>query len=326
MIDRSGAARRPARRLALLAFALGFAVSQASADLDAALDACASGFEPADPYPVEPLAGRCPRVIETLEAGQWHGTLPTDWRETLTFHEAEQLPVFMSRYRDPAQVQAVLDVQALDLVLAGLHEAPAAAERRSVWTRLLDWLAERLGTGGGPSPSWWPEWIEALELSEAAAEAMFWTFAALIVVTALGVVVFEVRAARRGKPAPPAGILPAREPPAPAWRPLALADLEVASPRDKPGVLLRLLLEALQRRGLMRVEPAATHREIGMAPTGLAAADARVLDRVTRSAERSRFAEAAGRGDEEGPAVAEGILLLERLGLEAEPEPACASA
>jgi hypothetical protein len=143
---------------------------------------------------------------------------------------------------------------------------------------------------------------------------------------ALVVVILELRAARRARHGPSAGSR--RQPdgsPEPAWRPLTLADLEAAAARDQPGVLLRLLLEALKRRGLIRLDPAATHREIGLAGTELPAADARVLDRVACVAERSRFAEAGG-GADDGGAVAAGITLLGRLarpGTEA--DPACAS-
>ncbi|HEX4377181.1 MAG TPA: hypothetical protein VHZ99_08520 [Steroidobacteraceae bacterium] len=193
------------------------------------------------------------------------------------------------RYSQPAPSDGP-DPQALAPVLATLH--PAVAESQSWWSRLLNWVRHRFSAKPSATPGWTQVLIDALRHTPRwAGKAILYT--GLAVVGGLVLVLLwrearilwlDSRHAKRTRRDATADAL------APAPRLTTVQDIDAAPLRDRPLLLMRLLVQLLVTRRMLPDERALTHGELvkraGFADAGQRARFAQVV----RLAEARQFA------------------------------------
>lgn len=214
----------------------------------AAVEACRARLQPARDVSLEAIEKRCPDLLATLESASWRGLLPRDLRRRGDELSAEGLRAMVELVRQ-AQLdspdRATPSVEQLAPVLAQMGEQAQAGASR--WERFQRWLKAKLQKReNAPSGETWRDRLRRkFSTSEGVAQAITYVGYALLGVLVVVVVVSELRAAgllggRRRAPAQDGVRTPWR-------RRLQLADVAAAPLVDRPGLLLKLLGEALTR-------------------------------------------------------------------------------
>lgn len=236
-------------RLWFVAFALTLAGPLLAQDAAlTALDACRAKLDVRD-VGLERIERKCPNLVKTLEAAPWAGLLPTGMRERRDDVSAESLRQLGELVRQSNQEVAerrAPDVAALAPVLAELGEEGQQGVSR--WERFKRWLKdkfERKDEEGTDERSWLEQLGRQFQTSEGVARVITYIGYGLVAVLVGFVVWTELRAAgllgglRRAS---------ARAQAAAQWRRrLSLADVSQAPLPERPGLLLKLLGEALTR-------------------------------------------------------------------------------
>jgi hypothetical protein len=239
--------RRWPAGLALLASLTGGPASAADDPALILLDACRARLDVRNDVGLARIEKRCPGLLPALQSAPWSGLLPQDISERRDDISAESLrelaALVRGAHREVAQRDAP-DVQRLAPVLASLGEKGQQGTTR--WERFKRWIQDRLERHDKEEEG--DSWLEQLgrqfETSEGVAQVITYTGYALLALLVLFVVGTELRAAglfggsARG----------ARAAQAAEWRRrLQLADVMAAPLAERPGLLLRLLGEALTR-------------------------------------------------------------------------------
>jgi len=231
--------------LALLAFA--FAGAALAAD-DAALrvvDACRARLDPRTDIGIERIQKRCPDLLPAIAAAPWHALVPATLRERREELSAESLRALIELVRaaDSGPAGAAPDVATLPPVLAelGAHGQEGATR----WERFKRWIEELRKGRKDDDESWLARWSRELSTSEGVAKIITYIGYGLLAVLALFVIGAELRAAGLFSARRRAA---ARNSPEARWRRrLMLADVAAAPLPERPGMLLKLLGEALTR-------------------------------------------------------------------------------
>ena len=220
----------------------------AAAD-DAALrsiDACRAKLDPRVDVGIERIQRRCPDLLPALEAAPWRNLLPHTLlarREEISAESLRALAELVRHANDSPAREAGLDRRLLDPVLADLGEE--GRQGASGWERFKRWLKAKLESRKeNPERGWLDEWAQRLHTSEGVARALTYAGYVLVGLLVLAVIVAELRAAGlfggRGAES--------KRSPAAEWRRrLLLTDVFDAPLAERPGMLLRLLGEALTR-------------------------------------------------------------------------------
>jgi hypothetical protein len=239
------------RALAALLLFAGVAIGADDPALQA-LDACRARLDPGTDIGFERIERRCPELLGELQRAPWYPLLPPDLQQRRNEVSAESLRQLAELVRasqgagTPPQRQAP-DVARLGPVLDALGEK--GQEGASRWERVKRWFQEKLerrqAVQDDDEDSWLDELGRKFRTSEGVAQAITWAGYGLVTLLVLMVVYSELRAA---------GLLggtrrEARTPdPRSGWRRrLQLADVSAAPLADRPGLLLRMLGEALSR-------------------------------------------------------------------------------
>lgn len=308
----SGAGLRALAAIGL--FALAPAVS---ADVAQAIADCRAAVAPDEEREFDLVAANCPQLLDIIEDSNWSAAMPPDWQDTLTVYELDGLGWFDTLYDGRAGGNAPA-AGALDRIVEELGDQASPPDARSLWERFTDWLRELGGEREPEAPGWLSRWLSEVDIPTRAIEITFWVLTAIIIVAAIAVVVIEVRASRGAsgrfeqRAADAGGDGPFARPPP------TVQDLERAAAEDQPSILLELLLDKLERRGMAQRRPSITHREVRGIAANLHDEDGRALAAVSSSAERIRFGGGLTDTERLGTVVAAGIALLGRL----EPGPA----
>ena len=278
-----------------------------------AIDACRARLDPRVDVGIERVQRRCPELLPALDNSPWRELLPHTLRERREEISAESLRVLGELLRQansdtPARTAPRQEL--LAPVLAELGEQGRAGVTR--WERFQRWLKQKFENRKDDDEAGWLEkWSRQFHTSEGVARALTYMGYAILAALVLFVIWGELRAAgllggtrRAGRRANPAA----------EWRRrLMLADVNAAPLADRPGMLLRLLGEALTRAQRLPAAEGLTARAIARRAE-LDSADERAeLERVASTADEVRY---AGRqlADEtlEG-AVAAAKSLLEKF-------------
>lgn len=288
--------RRAARRaLGLLALlAAGAAPGVALAAGDAALravDECRARLDPRLDIGVERVKRRCPELLPALERAEWRGLLPASFgtrREDVSAEGLRALAELVrgARAAPVAAASPAPDPATLAPVLADLGEK--GQEGVSRWERFKRWLREKFDTRVKDNePNWFERWARRARTSEGVAEALTYAGYALLAALVITVLWAELRAAglfggtRRGS---------GRANPAAEWRRrLMLADVLAAPLAERPGMLLRLLGEALTRAHRLPAADSMTAPAIVRRAQLDDAAERAELERVARAADAVRY-------------------------------------
>ena len=301
------------KRLVLLLGLCCVATAQADDAALRALDACRARLDARVDVGIERVRRRCPDLLPALEKAPWRALLPATLGERREEVSAESLRVLAQLVRqstDAGAQRAAPQRQALDPVLAALGAQGQQGATR--WERFKRWLKEKLETRPDDNePGWLEKWSRQLRTSEGVARAITYVGYALVILLVLFVIWQELRAAGAWRGMQRAA---RRRDPAAEWRRrLALEDVLAAPLAERPGMLLKLLGEALARDQRLPAADGLTAAAIVRCARLDDDAERTALAQVARTAEQVRYApQAPGDAALEG-AVAEARGLLGKL-------------
>jgi len=255
-----------------------------------AVEACRARLDPRVDIGIERVQRRCPELLPALDSSPWRGLLPQNLRERREEISAESLRVLaeLLRHANETAAEGVAPRQeVLGPVLAQLGEQGRQGVTR--WERFKRWLKQKVEDRKEDDEAGWLEkWSRQFRTSEGVSRALTYLGYALVIALALFVVWGELRAA---------GLLGLqrairRASPATEWRRrLMLADVNAAPLADRPGMLLRLLGEALTRAHRLPAADGLTARAIARRAELDSPADRTELERVAATADEVRYAD-----------------------------------
>ncbi len=275
------------------------------------LDGCAAQA-PTQAKGIEALQAACPGLESALRELGFVAMLPDDWRSTLTRHGLADLDELAHHYAatpartrpDPGAMHGVLDQLAQEQV----HPP------RSWWSAFTDWLRGWLGSHDADSSSWFNRLLNHISASASLIKAVTYVLLFVTVAAALAFIFNELgiagvlspRARADGQSGTAA--LPRREPGA-----QGAVNLDDVAPRDRPRLLLRLLVARLLANGQLRADRSLTHREL-VRDSAFDDAESRArFARVTELAEQVLYGSGEAASPQAGAVIADGRDLLRQL-------------
>lgn len=217
---------------------------------DAALrtvEACRARLDARVDIGIDRIQKRCPDLLPALASAPWRDLLPKTLRERREEISAESLRALeelVRQSRDSASRRDAPTRERLDPVLADLDDRSDQGATR--WERFKRWLKDKLENRKEDDEAGWLEkFARQFKTSEGVAQFITYLGYSLVGLLVAFVIWSEIRAAgffggvRRES---------ASQGPGAEWRRrLLLADVAQAPLADRPGMLLRLLGEALTR-------------------------------------------------------------------------------
>jgi hypothetical protein len=279
------------------------------------IDACVARLDPQLDIGYDRIAARCPDLMRQVETGAWAPWLPRGWKESGndlsvgSLKEFRELVARESVTRESSRM-AMPDVRNLKPILA----ASAGSRDDSGWSRFKSWLHSIFEQREQPTDeSWFSRMVAHIGVSQSVIQLVIYGALAAVVVLAGLIVVNELRtaglfgqrsdAARRKQPAQSGvGVSVGN------WN-----DIEQAPLRDRPRLLLELIVRRLTARGILPPAGAMTVREITSAAHLAAAEDRSRLGELALVAERVRYSAGETPTDQLEEPVARGRELLGRL-------------
>jgi len=277
--------------LAGLLLAAEAGAADAGAD-DAALraiDACRARLDARSDIGVERIKRRCPDLLPALEKAPWRDLLPStlgERREEISSESLRVLAVLVTRAREAQARRAAPDQEILAPVLAELGERGQEGATR--WERFKRWLKQKFEERKDNDEAGWLEKLSRqFRTSEGVAQAITYLGYTLVIALVLYVIWSELRAlgllggVRR---ADRRAALTAE------WRRrLMLTDVFAAPLTERPGMLLRLLGEALSRAQRLPAPEGLTAADLARRARLESDADRAELTRVAATAEQVRY-------------------------------------
>jgi hypothetical protein len=283
---------------------------------DAALrvvEACRQRLDARIDVGIERIQKRCPELLPALASAPWRDLLPRTLRERgeeITAESLQALEELVRQSRDGTSQRAAPTRDRLEPVLADLGDKGVQGATR--WERFKRWLKDKLeNRKDDDDTSWIERMARQFKTSEGVAQFITYTGYVMVGVLVLFVVWSELRAAglfggaRRGS---------ARANPAAEWRRrLLLADVAQAPLAERPGMLLRLLGEALTRAQRLPAADGLTATAIAEGARLDSAGDREDLRRVGATSETVRYAAASPPDADIEGTVVTAKALLERF-------------
>jgi hypothetical protein len=278
-----------------------------------AVDACRARLDARVDVGIERVRRRCPDLFPALEKAPWRELLPATLgarREEISAESLRALAVLVRHAADPGARRTAPERKTLDSVLAALGDQGQQGATR--WERFKRWLKEKLETRpDDDAPGWLEKWSRQFRTSEGVARAITYMGYALVVLLVLFVIWQELRAAGLW-----GGVRRAarRRDPAAEWRRrLALDDVFAAPLVERPGMLLKLLGEALARDQRLPAADGLTAGAIVRQARLDADGDRDALAHVARAAEQVRYAQRTPAEEALEGAVSQARGLLGKL-------------
>jgi hypothetical protein len=288
--------RRCALLLVLLGLASGAPLHAAPLAARTVIQDCAAHADP-DEHGIEALGAACPGLAAAIQELRLDALLPADWKRRISAATLSDLDALADRYGQRA-LPAPLDPSRLQTI-ARLLPAPARPPQFAwvlFWRWVMGWLALH-----------WPAWLRPHWTAGAGlVGALAYVLVALLLATAVAIVIIELRAA---------GLLGGRPQRASTGRlvprqlettesGLGPLDIEAAAPRLRPVLLLRWLVAALTRSQRLTHEQDLTCRELVTAARFDTSAQRELFTRIALHAEQALYGD-AGHG---GPPLKEALL------------------
>jgi hypothetical protein len=283
-----------------------------TADQLPALDACLARLDPELDIGYDRIAARCPDLVKQLDHGTWVPWLPHGWKESGNDLSAGGLKEFRELVERESAASAsprAPDIRHLKGVLNGL----AGTSTGGWWSRFKAWLRSILETREQPTDdSWFTRMVSHVGISQSLRQLIAYAALTAVLLLAAVIVINEVRAA---------GLLPkrgdaARKKPGPrdVGAPhMAWSDIERAPLRDKPRLLLELIVRRLSDRGNLPPAGALTVRELTRAARLPEPDDQTRLSELALAAERVRYSAGGLESAALDESIARGRELLDRL-------------
>lgn len=254
-----------------------------------AVEACRAKLDPQVDIGIERVERRCPGLGAALKSAAWHDLLPGtlgERREQISSASLAALVDLVKRSADATQRRPAPDRELLTDVLAGLGAEGQQGVTR--WERFKRWLKQKFEDRKQDDESVLEKWSRQFHTSEGVAQAITYLGYGLVMVLVGYVVFAEIRAAGLlgGAPRSRRQAGPAAE-----WRRrLLLADVMAAPLAERPGMLLKLLGEALSRAHRLPAPEGLTAQAIARRAHLDDEADRAGLARIAATAEQSRYA------------------------------------
>jgi hypothetical protein len=253
-----------------------------------AVEACRARLDARIDVGIERVRKRCPDLLPALEKAPWRNLLPStlgERREEISAQSLRALEELVTHAMVAAPRRAAPDAQALAPVLAELGERGQQGATR--WERFKRWLKKKLDDRPDDEGGWLAKWARQIRGDAGIAEIITYVGYALVVALTLFVVWQELRAAGLWS----ARRAAQRDGPAAQWRRrLMLADVLAAPLAERPGMLLRLLGEALARAHRLPAAEGLTAAAIVRRARLDAESDREALALVARTADQLRYA------------------------------------
>jgi hypothetical protein len=282
----------------------------------AILDACRARLDARVDVGLERIGRRCPELLPALQKAPWRNLLPRDMqeggagdrRDDISADSLRELAQLVRESGAAKAARPAPDVGRLAPVLAGLGEKGQQGATR--WERFKRWIKEKMQRERKEGEeSWLRELGQEFETSEGVARAITYTGYALVVLLVLFVIWSELRAAGLLGGRRAAGARAA----AGEWRRrLQLADVLQAPLSERPGLMLKLLGEALTRAQRLPAADGLTASAL-VRQARLEDLERSELERVARTAEAVRYAPASPEDEKLEGAVTAARSLLEKL-------------
>jgi hypothetical protein len=278
-----------------------------------AVDACRARLDPRLDIGVERVERRCPELFATLDKAPWRDLLPSTLGERREEISAESLRVLADLVRRAHGERARRDAPdraMLAPVLAELGEQGRQGATR--WEKFRRWLEQKFEKRDEKDETGWLErWSRQFRTPEGVARAITHIGYAMVIALVIFVIGSELRAAgllggvrRSGSRASAAA----------EWRRrLALADILEAPAAERPGMLLKLLGEALSRAHRLPAPEGLTASAIVRKAKLDADTDREDLAQVAATAEQVRYSSQAPDGKALEQAVVNARHLLGRV-------------
>jgi len=302
-------------RLAVLAWIL-FLVPAAFAEDPAlaVLDACRARLDARSDVGMERIEKRCPELMPALQGAPWSKLLPNGMRDRRDEVSAESLRELGELVRDANRAVAKRPAPASDKlapVLAGLGEKGQQGATR--WERFKRWLQEKLERREeeeDDEKSLLDEIGRGFETSEGIARLITYLGYGLVALLVMFVIWTELRAAGLF-----GGVVRnARAARATEWRRrLLLADVMAAPLAERPGLLLKLLGEALTRANRLPAADGLTATTLVRRAQLDSDAERAELAQVAAAAEAVRYAPSPPAPERLEGAVGSARALLEKF-------------
>jgi hypothetical protein len=208
-----------------------------------ALDDCLVRIDATADVGYEHIAARCPTLTPVLSSSAVAGWLPPDWKQpgnALSSRSLRDLRATLARELGTQVARPAPDTRRVAAVLAAVTESDS--HPRSWWARLKGWLHEALTARRRPGGEGWVQhWASGLSIPRAVRRLIGWTALALVVATAVGVIVNELKVA---------GVLASRTrrrgpPSATDQGGTLLADVDNVEESARPSLLLELIAARL---------------------------------------------------------------------------------
>jgi hypothetical protein len=273
----------------LLAFAGAASAAGGGDDALRVVDACRARLEPRTDIGIERIQKRCPDLLPAIAAAPWHALVPANLRERREELSAESLRALSELVRgaNAGATGTAPDVAQLAPVLAELGAHGQEGVTR--WERFKRWLKELRKGRKDDDEGVLARWTRELSTSEGVARIISYVGYGLLAVLALFVVWGELSAAGLFSARRRAA---ARNSPEARWRRrLMLVDVAAAPLAERPGMLLRLLGEALTRAHRLPAAEGLTAGAIARRAQLETEADRAVLAHVARASDDIRYAE-----------------------------------
>jgi hypothetical protein len=277
-----------------------------------ALQDCAARLDPDVDVGYAHIAQHCPQLSEQLGRAGIEGWLPRGWNDPgndLSAGGLRELATLLARESGVRPRSRSPQLQSLHEVLGRL--GPGGGSPGGMWRRVLDFL-HQLSERGAPSgqTSWLDSLIGRIGWLQTLMRALVYAGFATVIGIAGMIIVREVRAS--GRLGARSERTAAARPALVRGLPLGIAEVEAAALKERPGLLLSLIVQLRSAAPGQGGLASLTARELLRAgwpePHG-----PRQLEQLALMAERLRYGSAPADEAAIGRAVTEGRALLERL-------------
>jgi len=296
------------RRLLLLCLCLAPVAGAQDAALRV-VEACRARLD-AQTVGIERVERRCPELRAALRNAPWRNLLPAtlgERREQISAASLGALVELVKRSGDAAARRPAPDREVLTGVLTALGEQGQEGATR--WERFKRWLQQKFQDRKDDDDAGWLEkWSRQFRTSEGVAQAITYVGYGLVMALVGYVILAELRAAGLMGGMPRAQ---RRAGPAAEWRRrLMLTDVFDAPLAERPGMLLKLLGEALSRARRLPAPEGLTATAITRRAQLDSEAERAELQRVAAAADQARYAPQPPAPEELEQAVATARALL----------------
>jgi hypothetical protein len=241
---------------------------------------------------VKQLESPCPGIEHALVEFGYAPFLSEAQFDALTTYGLVDLQYLAERYTPKHEAPSApdLDVGRLDSILHSIEEPTRAQLQPGLFERLKQWLRKVFDKQAANPGSWLNRWLPDLTLPEAVSKALGYLLIGIVIAIAIGVFVNELRAAgvlkrsagsRRDRNAGTDESLGLVMP--------ASRDLDALPLRERPSMLLRMLVATLVQTGRLRTERSLTHRELGTRAALDEQAQRECFQRVAALGERTLY-------------------------------------